>query len=64
MKADTDPDIFPLEINQLLDELCDWDEVISTENSTTINLDASPAEKYSTIKLEVKRDPKLSLEQR
>ena len=31
-KADTDSDIFSLEISQLRDELSDWDGVISTEH--------------------------------
>ena len=63
MKADTDPVIFLSEINQLRNELSDWDKVVSTEHLTTIILDALPGEIYSTIKLEVKRDPDFSLEQ-
>ena len=64
MKANTDPDVFPLDMDQLRDKLSNCDEVISTEHSTTTILDALPAEKYSTIKLEVKRDPDLSSKQR
>ena len=58
MKADTNPDVFRSEINQPRDELSDLNEVMSTERLTTINinLDALPAEKYSTIKLEAIKD--------
>ena len=63
MNADTDPDVCLSEIIRIRDELSDLDEVISTERSTTISLDALPAEMYSTIKLEAIRDPDLTLEQ-
>ena len=64
MKNDTDPDVFPSKINQVRNKLSDSKEVVSTEHLTTVILDALPAEKCSTIKLEAKRDPNLSLEQR
>ena len=63
MKADTDPDVFLLEIYQLRDELSDLDELVSNERLTTIIIDALPAEKYSTIKVQAIRDPALSLKQ-
>ena len=63
MKPDTDIDAFLSKVNQLRNELSDLDEVMSTERLTTITLDALPAEKYSTIKIQVIRDPNLSLEE-
>ena len=63
MKPDTDPNVFLSEINQVRDELGVLDETVSTERLTTIILDALPAEKYSTVKLEAIRDPDLSSEQ-
>ena len=62
MKPDTDPDVFLPEINQIRDELGVLDEAVSIERLTTITLDALPAGMYSTVKLEVVRDPDLSLE--
>ena len=50
MKADTGPDVFLSEINQLRDELSDLDEMVSTEYLTsTLILEALLAEKYSII---------------
>ena len=63
MKADTDPNIFLSEINQLRNELSALDEVVPPERLTTIILDAFSAEKYSILKLKAIRDPDLSLEQ-
>ena len=63
VKPDTDPDVLLSEIDQIRDELSVLDKVVSTERSTIIILDALPAEMYSTVKLEAKRDPDLSLEQ-
>ena len=51
MKVDTDPDIFQLEMNQLRDKPIDQDEVVCTEDLTTVTLDALPAENYMAIKL-------------
>ena len=48
-KADTDPDKVMSEIFQLLDELGDLYEVVSTECLITMILDVLPVEKYSTI---------------
>ena len=62
MKADTDPGVFLPEANQIRDEPSVLDEAVSTERLTTIILDALPAEMYSTVKLEARRDPDLSLE--
>ena len=61
MKADTEPDVFLSEINQIRVELSVLDEAVSTERLTTINLDALSAEMYSAVKLEAIRDPDLSL---
>lgn len=63
MKADTVPDVFLSEINQIRNEFSDLDEVISTEDLTTIMLDAMPVDMYSTINFEAIRDPDLTLEQ-
>ena len=63
MKADTDPDVFLSEIFQLGDELCDLDYVGSIERLTVMIVDASPDGKYSTIKLQTIRSPRLSLKQ-
>ena len=63
MKPDTDPDVFLSGINQIRDDLRVLDETVSTERLTTIILDALPAGMYSTVKLEARRDPDLSLEQ-
>ena len=52
MKADTDPDVFMSEINQIRNEHNDLDEVVFTERLNVIILDALPAENYSSIKLE------------
>ena len=52
MKVGTDPDvIFLSEIYQLCDELCDFDEVVSTEFLTIIILVVLPVEKKLTIKI-------------
>ena len=59
MKPDTDPDVFLSEINQIRNELGALDKTVSTERLTTKILDALPAEMYSTVKLEVIRDPDL-----
>ena len=45
-------DVFMSEIYQLHDELSDLDEVVSLESLITIILDALPAEKYPTIKIQ------------
>ena len=63
MKADTDPDVFLSEMFQLGDELCDLDDVGSIERLTVMIVDASPDGKYSTIKLQTIRSPRLSLKQ-
>ena len=47
---------------QLRDELNDLGEAVSTERLSTIILDALPAKKYSTIKVQAIQDPDLSLE--
>ena len=62
MKADTDHDVFLLEIDQMRDDLSVLDEEVSTERLTTIIRDTLPAEIYSTVKLEAIRYPALSLE--
>ena len=63
MKADSGSDVFLSEINQIRDELSVLDEEVSTGRLATKNLDALPAEMYSTVKLEAIRDPNMSLEQ-
>ena len=63
MKPGNDPDVILSEINQIRDELGVLDKTVSTERLTTLILDASPAEMYSTVTLEAVRDPDLSLEQ-
>ena len=50
MKADTHPAESLAKMYQLRNELRDLNEVVSTEISITIILDASPVEKYATIK--------------
>ena len=62
VKPGNDPDVILSEINQIRDELGVLDKTVSTERLTTIILDALPAEMYSTVRLEVVRDPDLSLE--
>ena len=62
MKADTDSDVFLSEVDQLRDKICDLEEVVVTDHLTTKTLDALPAEKYSTIKVQVIRYPDLNLE--
>ena len=57
IRAVTDPHVFLSEMYQLSDELSDLEEVVSTMRLTTIFLDALPAEKYSTIKIQAIRDP-------
>ena len=61
IKPDTDPNVFLSEINQIRDELSVLDETVSTGRLTTILVVALPAEMYSTVKLEAKRDHDLSL---
>ena len=46
MKPDTDPNVFPSDINQICNELGALDKTISTERLTTIILDALPADMY------------------
>ena len=53
MKADTDTDVFFSEMYQLGDELSDLDEMVPIERLTPILFYALPAEKYSTIKIQV-----------
>ena len=62
MKPGTGPDVFMSEMNQIRDELIVLDEAVSTECLTTITCDALLAKIYLTVKLEVIRDPDLSLE--
>ena len=52
MRVDTDPDVFPSQIYQLLDEISDLDKVVSTERLTAIIFDAFLTEKYLTIKIQ------------
>ena len=51
IKADTYPDIYMSEINQLRDELNDLEEVTFSERLTIITLDVLPAKQYSRAKL-------------
>ena len=46
IKSDSDPDILLSEINQIRDEICVFDEIVSTERLTTIILDVLPAERF------------------
>ena len=61
MRADTDSDRFLSELYQLREEFSDLGEVVSIERLTMIILDAFPAEKYSTIKIQEIRYLDLSL---
>ena len=61
MRAGVDPDVFLSEVHHLCDQLGDLDKVVSIEQSTTIILDALPAEKYSTIKIQGMRYLNLNL---
>ena len=44
---------------QLRDELSDLGEVVSNEHLTTIILDALPSERYSKLKVQPIKDPRL-----
>ena len=63
MKADIYSDALLSEIYQLREELSYLDEGVSTDRLTTGVLDALPAEKYSTIKLQAIGDPDSNLKQ-
>ena len=62
MKAETDLDVFLSELYQLYHELSDLGKVVSIGRLTTIIiLDALPAKKKSTIKIQMIKDPDLCL---
>ena len=64
VKADTNPDAFlsGMYKYQLRDKPSGLDKVVSPERSTTLILDALPAEKHSTTEIQTIRYPDLSLE--
>ena len=58
-QADIDHDVFLSEGFQLRDELSDLGEVLSNEHLTTIILDALSEERYSKLKVQSIKDPRL-----
>ena len=56
MKDDTDTAVFMFKIYQLSDEVRHMDKVVSTGRLTATILNALPAEKYSTRKIQANRD--------
>ena len=63
MRSHIDSDVFLSEVFQLREELSDLSEVISNERLTTIILDALPEERYSTVEVQLIRDPDVGLEE-
>ena len=63
MRSHIDSDVFLSEVFQLREELGDLSEVISNERLTTIILDALPEERYSTVEVQLIRDPDVGLEE-
>ena len=59
MRSNIDHDVFLSEVFQLRDELSDLGEVVSNERLTTIILDALPEERYSKLKAQSIKDPRL-----
>ena len=59
MRSNIDHDVFLSECFQLRDELRDLGEVVSNERLTTIILDALPEERYSKLKAQSIKDPRL-----
>ena len=59
MRSNIDHDVFLSEVFQLRDELNDLGEVVSNERLTTIILDALPEERYSKLKAQSIKDPRL-----
>ena len=61
--ADTDPDVFLPEIDQLRFKLRDLDEMVSTERLTTNIIDSLLAERYLMMKFQATRNSASSFEQ-
>ena len=59
MRFNIDHDVFLSEGFQLRDELSDLGKVVSNEHLTTIILDALPEERYSKLKVQSIKDPRL-----
>ena len=59
MRFNIDHDVFLSEDVQLRDELSDLGEVVSNEHLTTIILDALPEKRYSKLKVQSIKDPRL-----
>ena len=59
MRSNIDHDVFLSGGFQLRDELSDLGEVVSNERFTTIILDALPEERYSKLKAQSIKDPRL-----
>ena len=55
--TDTDPDVFLSEMNQLRDEFCDLDEVVSTERLTALILDTLPTKTYLKCNVKLLETP-------
>ena len=55
--------MFLSEVFQLRDELNAFGEAVTDERLTTIILDALPEEMYSTVKIQLIRDPDLGLQE-
>ena len=62
-KPDIDPDVFLSKVLQLRDELNDLSETVTYERLTTIILNATPKEMYSTVKMQSVKYPDLGLEE-
>ena len=63
MRSDIDPNAIISEVFQLRDKLSDLGEVFSDERLTSIIIDALSEEMYSTVKVQLIRDPDLGLEE-
>ena len=58
-QAGLDHDVFLSQGFQVRDELSDLGEVVSNEHLTSVILDALPEERYSKLKVQSIKDPRL-----